>query len=244
MIEDFKVPEFEPKTYANKILAESKLGQGLQLESHISQLNLKIQEIVLNSHHELISNTSFAQLETLADEFSTQLSATQNKFQIIKDKSLNLWTEMAAKAKDLEIEHQRAQIAKALIRFLTLSKRLETAGQSDWHIVSGLVNECCDIVQEHDLMQIDIVKEKWKFFQHLTGGINQHASSLLSESIGNSQLDHVILGLGIFLNLKKLDVKVEEILNLIIDNVSKMVQDGLNVEQISSKLTSNCFLAY
>ena len=238
MIKDFESETFNAKSYANKILSESTASNGLlELEENICNLNLKIQEIILNSQGELISNSSFNSLEKSTLEYNSQLQGINKKFQGIKEKSLFLWQEMANKSLELESEIEKSKISKALIRFLNLYKRLENS-ESNSEPNSGILHDLNAIIKEYDLERIEIVQEKVQVIKEYQEKTNDFAKSRLENALEISNLQDIILGLGMFYNLETLDTKVLENLDCILKNISNHVENGLNSENFGKIMKS------
>lgn len=227
-IQVFQGEEYNLKLYLEKILSESKVQEGIQeLSEEIQEINKKIQEIILSKQGELISFSSFSTTVQGTVELKEQIHALNRKFQGVKEKTSLKYQEISNLGKEVEVEIQKSILAKGLIRFFSLYKRLNT------NLDSQLLQEISNLQQ--DLKNVEIVKEKMSEISEFKLKKQEYGSDLIEKGLENGDLQEIITGLGIFYNLQVLEKKILEILKKKLKEIEEIVQVSLKVQSIQGK---------
>jgi hypothetical protein len=225
MIKVFQDEEFNLKLYLDNVLHEKKVQEGIQeLNSEILELNKKIQEIIISKQGLLISNSSFSHTLNLTLKVQEEVLVLKKKFQNIKEKCLQKYSDLSTLGEQVQQEIYKSVIAKRIIRFFSLYKRLNI------NLDSSLIQEICYLQTE--LQEIDIVRDKSDEINQIKLQKLQNAKEIVEKGLKEGDLQDIISGFLVFYNLHVLKEEILNILSTTLKKIQEAVEKGLVLQDL------------
>ncbi|TPX61391.1 hypothetical protein SpCBS45565_g07276 [Spizellomyces sp. 'palustris'] len=245
---EFSSNGFDATQYANRVIqapADSPF-HGMDIATALAKLNFGIEHLNKHIHDQVASHyedllqqvTGLSHIEEVLATVKIGLGSLNGSFDRVREKIVDPYQQMRDKSVQLDRIQRTAEVLRRIIRFMYLLRRLELlmpGGERELPKAALTVSEMDAIIADEDLQGIAIIESESDLVAQAKERITTEGEQLLLRGL-SAQTADIASGLQVFFNLGQLASKTRQLVEQMLQSITKDIQAALDVVKLNKEI--------